>query len=183
MNRLRLFLVILFIPVMQISSGQSKAINRGKYTIHINEVSDKINIDGLLDEETWKSAEKTGKFQRVTPTDTGYAKAQTSVMVSHDESNIYVAALCYDPTPGKRPIQSLRRDFTFMGNDNFAIFFDTFNDQTNGFGFYLSAAGVQYDHLGYDGNRTNVSWDAKWRSAVKSYDDRWVAEFSIPLRN
>lgn len=183
MNCLKLFLIVLFIPLTQILTGQSKAINRNKYTIHINEATDKINIDGLLDEETWKSAEKTGKFQRVTPTDTGYAKAQTSVMVSHDESNIYVAALCYDPTPGKRPIQSLRRDFTFMGNDNFAIFFDTFNDQTNGFGFYVSAAGVQYDHLGYDGNRTNVSWDAKWRSAVKSYDDRWVAEFSIPLRN
>ncbi len=184
MNRLKLCLIIILVfPGTQILYGQSKAINRSKYTIHINETSDKINIDGLLDEETWKTAEKTGEFQRVTPTDTGFARAQTSVMVSHDESNIYVAAICYDPTPGKRPILSLRRDFTFMGNDNFAIFFDTFNDQTNGFGFYISAAGVQYDHLGYDGSKTNVSWDAKWRSAVKSYDDRWVSEFSIPLRN
>jgi hypothetical protein len=104
-------------------------------------------------------------------------------MVAHDEANIYLAAICYDPTPGKRPVQSLRRDFTFMGNDNFAVFFDTFNDQTNGYGFYVSAAGVQYDHLGYDGSKVNVSWDAKWKSAVKSYDDRWVVELSIPLRN
>ena len=119
----------------------------------------------------------------MTPTDTGFAIAQTSVMVAYDESNIYLAAICYDPTPGKRPVQSLRRDFSFMGNDNFAVFLDTYNDQTNGFGFYASAAGAQYDHLGYDGSKTNSSWDTKWRSAVKSYDDRWVAEFSIPFRS
>jgi hypothetical protein len=70
-----------------------------------------------------------------------------------------------------------------MGSDNFAVFFDTFNDQTNGFGFYVSAAGVQYEHLGYDGSRVNISWDAKWRSAVKSYDDRGVIEMSIPFRS
>ena len=162
---------------------QQKAVNRGKYIIHIKEITDKITLDGLLDEGTWKVAERTGKFQRVTPTDTGYAKAQTSVMVAHDESNIYLASVCYDPSPGKRPIQSLRRDFRFMSNDNFAVFFDTFNDQTNGFGFYVSAAGVQYEHLGYEGSRVNVSWDTKWKSATKSYDDRWVVELSIPFRS
>jgi len=70
-----------------------------------------------------------------------------------------------------------------MGNDNFALFIDTYNDQTNGFGFYVSAAGVQYKHLGYEGSRVNSSWDTKWRSAVRSYDDRWVAELSIPFRS
>lgn len=176
-------MIVLSFPATALIYSQSKAVNRDKYIIHINEATDKIKLDGLLDEQTWKEAERSGKFQRVTPTDTGYAKAQTSVMVSHDESNIYLAAICYDPTPGKRPIQSLRRDFRFMSNDNFAVFFDTFNDQTNGFGFYVSAAGVQYEHLGYEGSKTNVSWDTKWKSAEKSYNDRWVVELSIPFRS
>jgi hypothetical protein len=175
--------VFLLISSLTLLNGQSKAVNRDKYKIHINSTTEKLDIDGILDEETWKNAERTGKFQRVTPTDTGYAKAQTISMVAHDESNIYIAAICYDPMPGKRPVQSLRRDFSFMGNDSYAVFFDTFSDQTNGFGFYVSPSGVQYDHLGYEGNRVNISWDAKWRSAVKSYDDRWVVEMSIPLRS
>lgn len=184
MKPLKLFLILsLLISTVPRLFSQSKGVNRDKYVIHIKKTSDKIKLDGLLDEGTWKVAEKTGKFQRVTPTDTGFAKAQTTVMVAHDEANIYLGAICYDPTPGERPIQSLRRDFTFMGNDNFAVFFDTFNDYTNGFGFYVSAAGVQYEHLGYDGSKVNVSWDAKWRSAVKSYDDRWVVELSIPFRS
>jgi len=183
MKYLKLMAVMLFLLSKSPVSGQYRAVNRDKYRIHISRTDEKIILDGLLEEEFWKNAERTGKFQRVTPTDTGYAIAQTSVMVAYDKSNIYLAAICYDPTPGKRPVQSLRRDFRFMSNDNFALFLDTYNDQTNGFGFYVSSAGAQYDHLGYEGSRTNSSWDAKWRSAVKSYDDRWVAELSIPFRS
>ena len=29
----------------------------------------------------------------------------------------------------------------------------------------------------------NWTWDAKWKSAIKSYDDRWVVEMMIPLRS
>jgi len=163
--------------------SQSRAVNRDKYRIHITYTEEKIVIDGLLNENVWKIAEKVNHFQRVTPTDTGYAIAQTEVMVAYDKLNLYVGAICYDPTPGKRPIQSLRRDFTFMGNDNFALFLNPYNDQTNGFGFYVSAAGAQYDHLGYDGNKFDVTWDTKWKSAVKSYDDRWVIEMCIPFRS
>ncbi len=177
------FLIFLHIMITSHVFSQQKAVNKNNYIVHIKETSDQIILDGLLDEETWRVAELNDMFHRVTPTDTGYAKAQTSVMVAHDASNIYVAAICFDPMPGKRPIQSLRRDFRFFNNDNFAVFFDTFNDQTNGFGFYLSAAGVQYDHLVYEGSRVNASWDTKWKSAMKSYDDRWVIEMSIPFRS
>ncbi|MBN2861969.1 MAG: carbohydrate binding family 9 domain-containing protein [Bacteroidales bacterium] len=164
-------------------SAQSRSMNHETYRIHITRINEEIEIDGLLEENIWKFAAKAEKFQRVTPTDTGYATAQTSVMVAYDESNIYMAAICYDPSTGKRPVQSLRRDFSFFGNDNFAMFFDTFNDQTNGFAFYVSAAGAQGDQLIYNGSTPNANWNTKWRSAVMNYDDRWVVEYSIPFRS
>ena len=34
-----------------------------------------------------------------------------------------------------------------------------------------------------NGGTVNLDWDIKWRSAVKNYDDRWVAEFAIPFRS
>jgi Domain of unknown function (DUF5916) len=163
--------------------GQPKGINRDKYRIHIKQTSEKINIDGILDENSWSTAEPTGKFQRVTPTDTGYAIAQTVVRLTYDELNLYVGIICYDPTPGKRPVESLRRDYNFLKNDNFMIFLDTYNDQTNGFAFGISAAGAQTEGLQYDGTKVLYSWDIKWRSAVRGYDDHWDAEFSIPFRS
>ena len=163
--------------------GQSKGINREKYQIHIKETDSPIDIDGVLDEPAWKNAEVATNFQRVLPTDTGYAIAQTAVRVTYSPTTLYIGIICYDPTPGKRPVESLRRDFAFPKNDNFIVFMDTFNDQTNGFAFGVSAAGAQWDGVQSNGGTVNLDWDIKWRSAVKSYDDRWVAEFAIPFRS
>jgi hypothetical protein len=184
MSRLRLFCISLFLVCGSSQlSGQVKGVNREKYRINIKQTDEKIIIDGNLDEESWKTAERTGKFQRVTPTDTGYAIAQTEVMLTYDESNLYVGVICHDPVPGKRPVESLRRDFSFGKNDNFMLFLDTYNDQTNGFAFGISAYGAQTEGLQYDGTKVLYSWDIKWKSAVKSFDDKWVTEFSLPFRS
>jgi hypothetical protein len=163
--------------------GQTKGINREKYRIKISETSSTINVDGILDEPVWKTADLADHFRRVLPTDTGYAVAQTEVRVTYTPTTLYLGIVCFDPTPGKRPVESLRRDFSFMKNDNFIVFIDTFNDQTNGFAFGVSAAGAQWDGVQANGGLVNLDWDIKWRSAVKSYDDRWVAEFAIPFRS
>ena len=173
----------IFLCLSTLLSGQSKGINREKYRINITKTSENIIIDGILDENVWKSVEKTCEFQRVLPTDTGYAAAQTVVRVTYTESTLYVGIICFDPSPGKRPVESLRRDFSFMKNDNFIVFIDTYNDQTNGFAFGVSAAGAQWDGVQANGGTVNLDWDIKWRSAVKNYDDRWVAEFAIPFRS
>ena len=178
---LLIFALILFQPTMLFS--QSKGINRSKYRIGITQTKEDILIDGILDEAAWLNSEKAGHFQRVLPTDTGFAIARTEVRLTYNESTLFVGIVCYDPTPGRRPVESLRRDFNFQKNDNFVVFIDTYNDQTNGFAFGVSAAGAQWDGLQANGGGVNLDWDIKWRSAVKNYDDRWVAEFAIPFRS
>jgi len=163
--------------------GQSKGINREKYRINTTETRSTISVDGILDEQAWLTADKATHFQRVLPTDTGFAIAQTEVRVIYNKSTLYVGIVCYDSTPGKRPVESLRRDFNFLKNDNFVVFIDTYNDQTNGFAFGVSAAGAQWDGVQANGGTVNLDWDIKWRSAVKNYKDRWVAEFAIPFRS
>jgi hypothetical protein len=166
-----------------IVQGQIIGVNRDKYRIGIRQTSEVITIDGLLDENVWKTAEKADQLRRVLPTDTGFAVAQTEIRLTYDESNLYMAIICFDPTPGKRPVESLRRDFSFGKNDNFIAFIDTYNDQTNGFAFGISPAGAQWDGIQADGGTVNLNWDIKWRSAVQNYDDRWQAEFAIPFRS
>jgi Domain of unknown function (DUF5916)/Carbohydrate family 9 binding domain-like len=173
----------LFLPMVSASSGQTMGINRGKYRIHIKRTQIPINVDGLLDEKAWSEAEHARNFRLVTPTDEGFAKGDTDVRVTYDDSNLYVGIICYDPTPGKRPVESLRRDFAFGKNDNFIVFIDTYNDQTNGFAFGVSAAGAQWDGTQANGGFVSLEWDIKWRSAVRNYGDRWEAEFAIPFRS
>jgi hypothetical protein len=94
-----------------------------------------------------------------------------------------MAITCLDPTPGRRPVESLRQDFLFNRNDNFLVFMDTYNDQTNGFSFGITPAGSLWDGQQANGGAVNLNWDIKWRAAVKNYDDRWTAEFAIPFRS
>jgi hypothetical protein len=163
--------------------GQSRGINRDKYQIKASPTTETITIDGILDEQVWKTADFATHLQRVLPTDTGFAAQQTEIKVTYDESNLYFGIICHDTIPGKRPVESLRRDFTFGKNDNFIVFMDTYNDQTNGFAFGISAAGAQWDGVQANGGLVNLDWDIKWRSEVKNYPDKWVAEFAIPFRS
>ena len=184
MLRTCLLVTVLLLQCFQLSAvDRPKGINRDKYRIAISETTNNMTIDGILDEPAWVTADKANHFQRVLPTDTGYAAAKTDVMVTYTASTLYIGITCWDPTPGKRPVESLRRDFTFNKNDNFIAFIDTFNDQTNGFAFGVSSEGAQWDGMQANGGLVNLDWDIKWRSAVKNYKDRWVAEFAIPFRS
>ncbi len=165
------------------SMGQNEGINRDQYRIHISKTESELRIDGILDEQAWKNADMANQFHRVLPTDTGFAIAQTEVRVCYTQSSLYIGIICLDPTPGKRPVESLRRDWSFPKNDNFIVFIDTYNDQTNGFAFGISPAGAQWDGIQSNGGKVNLDWDTKWKAAVTNFDDRWVAEFEIPFRS
>jgi hypothetical protein len=179
----RTILLLILIIYSSILSGQTRGINRDKYKIRTVKNEGDIKIDGVLDDQAWKSADKAVHFQRVEPTDTGFAIAQTEVQVSYNSKTLFFSITCFDPTPGKRPVESLRPDFTFYKNDNFLLFMDTFNDQTTGFSFGITPAGSIWDGAQANGAAVNLNWDIKWRSAVKNYDDRWTAELAIPFRS
>ncbi len=181
---LRFFSLFLLFTISSLNIfSQVHGINRQKQKIHINRISEEIQIDGILDELVWSRAEKAKDFQRVLPTDTGLAKAKTEVMLAYDQTYLYIGIICHDSIRGKRPVESLRRDFKFGKNDNFIAFIDTYNDFTNGFAFGISAAGAQWDGMQANGGFVSLDWDAKWKSAVKNYEDRWTAEFAIPFRS
>jgi hypothetical protein len=162
--------------------GQSDAVNRNAYRILAKRTDQPVTVDGILDEPVWLDAEETSPFHRILPIDTGFARAQTEVMMAYDETHFFLGILCHDTMPGKRPMESYRRDWNFGSNDNFFAAIDTYNDQTNGFAFGVNAAGAQWDGIQSDGGSVSLEWDGKWYSAVQNHPGYWVAEFSIPFR-
>ncbi len=163
--------------------AQSEPVNRTTFMIDIAATDEEIVIDGKRNETVWKTAAIAKDFFRVTPIDTGLATTKTEVQLAYNDEYLFAAIICYDAVLGKRPVESLRRDFSFPKNDNFIIFMDTYNDQTNGFAFGISAAGAQWDGIQADGGDVSLDWDCKWYSAIKKHDDYWVAEFAIPFRS
>lgn len=154
----------------------------GSYVIHIKKAKEPIMIDGQLNEPDWQTAQAAKDFFMVLPMDTSRSVSRTEVRMTYDATNIYLGVICFDTLSGRVTVESMRRDFSFGKNDNFLLFMDPFDDQTNGFSFGSNAAGAQWDGLMYDGSRVDLSWDNKWVSMVRNYDDRWVFEASIPFK-
>ena len=153
------------------------------FVYHVKKAKAEITIDGVIDEPDWKVAQKATDFYRVLPIDTGLAVQQSVILMTYDDKALYVAQIFYDTIPGKRIMESYRRDFTFGNNDNLLIFFDTFLDQTNGFSFGVSASGAKWDGTMSDGHTVSLNWDCKWESKTKNYDNRWVTEMRIPFKS
>lgn len=183
-----LWVMIIFSSQAQTQDSQEtekgkEANNREAYILPMKKAQGTFKIDGSMDEIDWQRADVMADFRRITPIDTGFASTKTEVRVSYDDKNLYIQATCYEDLPGENIIASLRRDFEFPSNDCFIAYIDTYNDQTNGFSFGVSAAGVQYDGIQSDGGDVSTNWDCKWESAVKHYDKYWTVEMSIPIRN
>ena len=174
---------LLLLPAFCLLAMNSYAQKKNdSYQLKLKAASSEIRIDGIMDEVAWKDAETATDFFMVQPMDTSFAKVHTDVKMSYDKNNLYIIAICYHE-PGPYFVESLRRDFGFNKNDNFLLFMDPFDDQTNGFSFGANAAGAQWDGIMYDGSKVDLSWDNKWVSAVKNYEDRWVFEAAIPFKS
>jgi len=142
-----------------------------------------IVIDGVIEEADWQVAQKATDFHLVLPVDSGFAAQPSEIMMTYNEKALYIAQIFYDTIPGKRIMESFRRDFSFGSNDNLLVFFDTFLDQTNGFSFGVSASGAKWDGLMSNGSAVNLQWDCKWESKTRHYPDKWVTEMRIPFKS
>ncbi|HEY5825313.1 MAG TPA: DUF5916 domain-containing protein [Cyclobacteriaceae bacterium] len=179
-NNLKAILFISFCFIGILVSAQKK---NAAYQLPIQKTSVPVKIDGSVEDEAWKVAAVAKDFFMIFPMDTSAARVKTEVMMSYDEQHLYLIAINYHLLPGPYMVESLRRDFSFGKNDNFLLFMDPFDDQTNGFSFGANAAGAQWDGIMYEGGKVDLSWDNKWTSKVTNYDDRWVFEAAIPFKS
>jgi len=179
--RKSIFLLSLIFAVLSAFSQQEKELKAVR-------VSDAPKIDGLFDDPAWEGVPIATNFQQFKPDPEGEASQKTEIRIVYDDNAIYIAAKMLDD-PSLILTELGQRDEFDANTDRIAIIFDTFNDDQNGFGFFVTAAGVQMDikfsNQGGGGRRggEDSNWDAVWESDVKIVDDGWNAEFKIPYYN
>ena len=177
------FLPFLIFLLVNVSLGQ----NLPGTELRVKKATGLVVIDGKADEVDWKDAEIAGNFYLNYPTDTLPSPYRTEAKMTFDDQNLYIFFTCYDDN---KPlvVQSLRRDFEWPLNDNVGIYFDPYNDFTNGFFFGISPYGAQREGTLSGGgvdreNSFNINWDNKWYSEVTRQEDRWTAELAIPFKS
>ncbi len=173
----------LFITLFGWASSLSAQKINANYRLAIQKASSQIAVDGVMNEQAWTDAEVATDFFMITPMDTSFARVKTDVRMSYDDTHLYLIVVNHHAVEGPYMVESLRRDFSFGKNDNFLLFMDPFDDQTNGFSFGANAAGAQWDGQMFNGGSVDLSWDNKWVSKVKNYEDKWIFEAAIPFKS
>src|SRR5882762_10707592 len=159
-NKFLLYLVCLFsIAGIEVATAQIR--NKPGTELSIRKASGIIKLDGVLDEPDWQQAAGAKDFFLNYPVDSIPPAFQTEARLTFDQHFLYVSFVCYDD---QKPsvMQSLRRDFDFILNDNVGICIDPYNDYTNGFFFVVSPYGVQLEGTISGGGSFPESFNGSW---------------------
>ncbi|GAA4362460.1 hypothetical protein GCM10023185_30460 [Hymenobacter saemangeumensis] len=138
-----------------------------------------VKLDGNLDEAVWLTAPIATDFIQNRPNPGPHEKHPTEVRILYDDANLYVGAIMHDVSPDSILREMGTRD-GFGNTDFFGIFLDTYRDKLNGYGFFVTPAGVQMDARYSPAGGEDFSWDAVWDSRTALRGTDWVAEMRIP---
>ena len=142
-------------------------------------ITETIKLDADLNEPAWQRAPLAGQFIEQRPTPGRPEKHPTEVRVLYDDAALYVGAIMHDVSQDSIFRELSQRDD--LGNtDFFGVFLDTYRDKLNGYGFIVSAGGVQLDARYSPASGEDSNWNAVWESRTALRGTDWVAEIRIP---
>jgi uncharacterized protein DUF5916/cellulose/xylan binding protein with CBM9 domain len=143
--------------------------------------TDRIELDGRLDEPAWALASPAKDFIVRVPDNGAPAGERTEVRVVYDQDNIYFGVMAYDSQPSRIFVKELKRDFDLNGTDVLQVIIDSLHDGLGGYSLSVNPAGARRDnHLSLNGG--NVDWDAVWDVATRRTEEGWIAEYSVPFK-
>ena len=140
-----------------------------------------LKIDGMLDEEIWKTAPIAKDFIERNPTN-GKPEPEdykTYVKVLYDDTGIYFGIDMRDPHPENIAREKTERDI-IGADDAVGITINGYNDKQQAVLFIVQASGVQADAKLANNGNDDFSWNAVWYSGVKIHENGWSAEIKIP---
>ena len=108
-------------------------------------ITDKISIDGRLDEFAWEGAPRATSFMQSEPDEGRPVSEETEVRVMYDTDNLYFAVIAKDSEPQHVIVSEMKKDFTVENGDSFQLILDTFLDRRNGYQFAINPAGAKWD--------------------------------------
>lgn len=152
-----------------------------KKEIEANRIIKPPKIDGVLNDDIWKSISGVSDFKMFEPGNEGLISQeyQTIIKMAYDDNAVYIAAYMFDPNSNKILRQLSQRDDVFVQSDLFYIALNTINDGINETRFYVTSAGTIGDSKSSQNEEDfnyNVVFDCK-----TSIDNKgWYAEYKIP---
>jgi hypothetical protein len=142
-------------------------------------VSTPPKIDGVLDDECWKTLPKAAPFY---DNYTGaLVKDQSTAWIGYDDECFYIAFECLESRPDQIVGPETKRGAYFGSDDYVAVYFNPYgnNSGTDENCFMVNPRGTQYAAIA-EGRANKQEWEGEWLSAAKVGPDRWTVEMAVP---
>src|SRR4030095_15984099 len=112
-------------------SGIDYFTARSERRLHPIKTTERITVDGRIDETVWEKAAVADGFIQNEPDEGRPATEQTTIRVLYDRDNLYFAISAKDSEADHVIVTELRKDFTAENGDAVIIALDTFHDERN----------------------------------------------------
>ncbi len=169
-----------------LASFSSIAQTNSVRTLEAKRTSGVVKIDGIPNDAAWKDAAVMTDLVEFrpkigAPEDAGN---KTISYLMYNDEGIYFGGFCYEKTKDSIATELVGRD-GFGTNDYVGLIFDTYNDKLNGFEYFVTPLGEQWDSKmnppSQDGNMEDFTWNAVWKSGAVITDSGWSFEMFIPF--
>jgi hypothetical protein len=141
-----------------------------------------LALDGRLDDGVYARVAPLTDFLQQEPKEGTPATEKTEAWIFFDDTNLYVAARCWDSHPEREVANELRRDNgNILGNENVTFVLDTFHDRRNGYLFQTNPLGALRDMTVTD-DLQNSAWNGIWYVKTGRFAQGWTMEVAIPFK-
>ena len=145
-------------------------------------ISEKIILDGKLNEPAWKNAQKENDFMQYDPTAGASPTEKTEVRIVYNDEYLFAGIRAYDHEPSKLIATGMERDFELGNNDEIAFVIDSYNDKSTGLAFITDLLNARFDtEFSQNGANTNNAYNTFWDVASSVDSLGYTTEFRIPF--
>src|SRR5688572_2493511 len=139
-----------------------------------------IQLDGRLDETTWRDVPPLTDFIQKEPVEGAQPTERMEVRFAYDDDALYVGARMYSSSPVQAPMG--RRDSSDQA-EHVVVSLDTYLDRRTASSFGVTASGVRIDRYYASDNDFNSDdgFDPVWQARTTMETDGWSAELWIPF--
>ena len=149
----------------------------GEADVVVRPLSDRIQVDGMLNEPIWRLSPSPIRLTQVEPHPGEPPTEDTKVWIAYSKDALYIAVRCEDSSPERIVASEMRRDAFLMDNDNIELVLDTYHDHRNAYYFASNAAGALVDGRITENQDAALEWDGIWNVRTRIDDQGWTAEF------
>ena len=140
------------------------------------------SIDGVLDDEVWRSGPlETGEWLSYNPLHGTAIPQKTKTWIAYDADYLYFAFQCDDPEPSQIKTSITRRD-NIWSDDWVGLSLDALGTGQLSYHLLVNPSGVQLDMLNSASGGEDTSPDYVWDSAGRQNATGYAVEIRLPLQ-